>query len=392
MTRNATVVGASIAGLFTAKRVAEAGHPATIYERARSLDPTPRTLIVTDKFLELAGKAGRACVTNEVNRFELCTDGRVATIELGSPDLIIDRTRLIQDLAIEAENAGVEIKRESRFIGLEARDGAVTSLFEGPERERFAVTGSVVVGADGAMSGVARSAGWNEISTVPLLQAVIQRPADLEPDTTRVWFRPQDTPYFFWMIPEGEDRAAVGLIGEEPARARRDLIAFLGSKGWRPIYFQGARIPKYEGWVPVRKKVGKGDVYLVGDAAAQVKVTTVGGVVNGLMGSEAVASAILGARLRTAGLRRELWLHLMIRKAFHRFDQSDYNFILDHLDGARSTLAAANRDQAAAVLRRLCMSEPKVFLKGVRSLLVGERQPPAPPTLQPRSTPRDDVA
>ena len=61
-------------------------------------------------------------------------------------------------------------------------------------------------------------------------------------------------------------------------------------------------------WVPVRRQVGNGSVYVVGDAAGQVKVTTVGGIVTGFRGALGVAEAILygGASAELRSLRREL--------------------------------------------------------------------------------------
>jgi len=60
-----------------------------------------------------------------------------------------------------------------------------------------------------------------------------------------------------------------------------------------PLEWQGARIPVYRGWVPVRRQIGNGEVYLVGDAAAQVKVSTVGGIVTGFRGALGVSQALL---------------------------------------------------------------------------------------------------
>jgi len=39
---------------------------------------------------------------------------------------------------------------------------------------------------------------------------------------------------------------------------------FLEKKGMEPLEWQGARIPEYRKWVPVKRRVGNGDVYLVG--------------------------------------------------------------------------------------------------------------------------------
>ena len=46
------------------------------------------------------------------------------------------------------------------------------------------------------------SAGWAPLETIPLLQAIVPLPKDMAADTVRVWFVPQDTPYFYWLIPE----------------------------------------------------------------------------------------------------------------------------------------------------------------------------------------------
>ena len=53
-----------------------------------------------------------------------------------------------------------------------------------------------VVGADGAVSRVAQAAGWPKPRTVPLLQAMVDLPNGMTPDTVRVWFIPRGHPLF----------------------------------------------------------------------------------------------------------------------------------------------------------------------------------------------------
>ena len=164
------------------------------------------------------------------------------------------------------------------------------------------------------------------MDTVPLMQAVVKLPKDCPTDTTRVWFIPDDTPYFYWMIPESAERAAVGVIGEHGRSTKISFDRFLEKKGFEPLEWQGARIPVYKRWVPVQRTIGNGEVYLVGDAAAQVKVSTVGGIVTGFRGARGVADSILrkaSSELRT--LRRELGTHWLIRRALHDFKQQDYS-------------------------------------------------------------------
>jgi flavin-dependent dehydrogenase len=197
-------------------------------------------------------------------------------------------------------------------------------------------------------------------------------------DTVRVWFVPDDTPYFYWLIPECEGRGALGLIGVDGRQTRRCLDRFMEKRHFRALAFQGARIPVYEGWVPVERRVGRGSVYLVGDAAAQVKVTTVGGVVTGFRGALGVSESILnGGRSRELKmLRRELDLHLLIRRSIHGFRQADYSRLVDWMDNAtRRTLSRVTRDEAARVLWHMCLNRPRLLLLGLRGLLARSLQP-----------------
>jgi flavin-dependent dehydrogenase len=191
-------------------------------------------------------------------------------------------------------------------------------------------------------------------------------------DCVRVWFLPDDTPYFYWLIPESGRRGVLGLIGVEGHETRRCLDRFMEQRHFRPLGYQGARIPVYTRWVPVERKLGAGRVFLVGDAAGQVKVSTVGGIVTGFRGALGVSEAILQDRpspeLRK--LRLELDLHLLIRRSLHRFRQPDYSRLVDSINGAvRQSLGRISRDEAARVLWHVCRSQPRLLLTGLRGLL-----------------------
>jgi flavin-dependent dehydrogenase len=246
---------------------------------------------------------------------------------------------------------------------------------------REQVHADTIVGGDGASSRVAKAAGWDSLDTVPLVQAIVPLPKDMPPDTARVWFVPQETPYFYWLIPESPTRGALGLIGETGPETRRHLEQFLEKRNLDAIEFQGARIPVYSRWIPVRRNIGRGSVYLVGDAAGQVKVTTVGGIVTGFRGALGVAEAILngGASRELRSLRRELNLHLLLRRSLHDFQQSDYSELVDLLnDPAKQSLAEYSRDEAWKILWRVCLRQPRLLLLGLRGLLASRSFPRNP--------------
>ena len=371
------VIGGSAAGLFTSLLLARRGLSVRVLERIETLEPEARTLIVTHRMRALLGRAAEDSVLNEIRRFELFTDGRAATIALNHPDLIIERRTLIQGLAAQAQQAGAKIELGRRFQTLHPNGrGLVVEAERSEDGAREEIHADTVIGGDGAASCVARAAGWSPLETVPLVQAIVPLPKDMAPDTTRVWFVPDDTPYFYWLIPESRERGALGIIGEDGAETRRCLERFLEKRKLDPIEFQGARIPVYNRWVPVQRQVGQSSVYLVGDAAAQVKVSTVGGTVTGFRGAIGVAESILGGgdspELRS--LRRELDLHLLLRRSLHRFQQSDYSRLVDLLnDPAKRSLGEYSRDEAWKILWRVCLSQPRLLLLGLRGLLMRGR-------------------
>ncbi|MGH9366337.1 MAG: FAD-dependent oxidoreductase, partial [Thermoanaerobaculia bacterium] len=181
-----SIIGGSAAGLFAACLLSRRQVPVRVFERADRLDPLSRTLIVTSRMRDLLGSVGETAVVNEIRRFELFTDGRVASISLARPDLIIERATLIRALAQHARAHGAEIVFGKRFVGFEPQATGLTLCFAGAGlADRFHAT--TVIGADGALSRVAQAAGWPRQATVPLVQAVVRLPADLPPDSVRVW-------------------------------------------------------------------------------------------------------------------------------------------------------------------------------------------------------------
>lgn len=370
--REVIVVGGSAAGLYAATAVAQGGCSVQLLESKPDLEPPARTLIVTNAFRRQLGAPAEQSIVNEIRRFELFTDGRSAQIALSEPDLIIERRRLVSAMARQARHAGVNFSFDTRFLGLSANTrGLSIDVERAGDREQLHAQS--LVGADGAASRVARAAGWPALETVPLVQAIVRLPKDCRPDTTRVWFVPDETPYFYWLIPESPERAALGVIGEDGRDTARAFVRFLEKKALQPLEWQGARIPVYRRWVPVRRRLGNGEVYLVGDAAGQVKVSTVGGVVTGFRGARGVAKLLLGkgGLGDLLALRRELATHWLLRRTLHHFEQKHYSKLVDLLNAAtRGTLSQITRDDSTRLLWNALRQQPQLVLLGLRGLLL----------------------
>ncbi|MGA8181464.1 MAG: NAD(P)/FAD-dependent oxidoreductase [Desulfobacterales bacterium] len=374
MLKNVAIIGASTAGLLTAKKLADHGMAVKVFEASKQIDSRPRSLIVTGHLPRLLGPLYQSSLVNVIRRFELYADGRVAQISLKHPDLVILRPKLLHELAAQARKSGVEILTNHRFLNLKPNGKqlafSISNNGNGTPVEEYT---DILVGADGAFSRVAKSGGWPKPDTVPLIQAVVKLPADMPSDTTRVWFLPENTPFFYWLIPHSSTHGVLGLIADEAQKGRKAIDHFLDRKNLKPIEFQSAPIPIYTRWVPIHRKIGHNDVYLVGDAAGQVKASTVGGVVTGFRGALSVVDNILNNKSNhnLKRLRRELDLHSIIRKSLIGFSQTDYVRLLDMLNpSTMRALGAFNRDETPRLLFHLLLGQPRLLLIGLRSFLL----------------------
>ncbi len=360
------IVGGSAAGLFAAYLLAREGKRVRLFDANDVLNAASRTLITTSQLTQVLGFFPREAVANQIDRIELFSRQRSVTVPMRQPDLVIERAAVVRLLARKALEAGAEIRGGCRFLNLEPSQKGVTLTIRDTHRdqvEQFKT--KTVIAADGTFSRVAKITNGNGHETTPILQAIVKLPNGAPVNTTQVWFQPEDTPYFYWLIPESRQQAAVGFVATEGKNAKSKLERFLAHRGLKPIEIQAARIPAYTRFIRPWQRFSGADIYLVGDAAAQVKVTTVGGLVTGLRGAKAAANAILRRadylkELRP--LRRELSLHLLIRSALNRFRSADYDRLLDLLNRRTiDLLGLYNRDQAAGMLCRILLAQPRLL-------------------------------
>jgi flavin-dependent dehydrogenase len=373
------VVGAAGAGLFAAYLLARQHVPVTVYERSETFAPKPRTLIVTPELERVLGFSAEAAVLNRIHTLELCTGRRSVPITLAEPDLIVERAALLRILTSKAEAAGAQLVRGRTFQAFET-DGRRTTLRfaqRGTDRTDNVIAAAVIA-ADGARTQVARCLGYEPQPTVSVLQArvALRKPAD--PGVGKVWFIPSETPYFFWMCPESNDSAAVGLVDAAPHAARPKLDRFLRDQDMEPLEYQGALVPLYQPSTTPSRRVGRTDILMVGDAAGQVKVTTVGGTVTGLLGAQAAARALTrGSRYarELGGVDRELRLHWFMRKLMSRLHEHEYDALLHMLSGkVAGLLQVHNRDRLVGCMWPIMAAQPRLSLLAAQVLWRGWAQ------------------
>jgi flavin-dependent dehydrogenase len=369
-----TIIGASISGLFTAYLLAKEGVDVEVYERGDALGWPPRTLIVTNKISEVLDFAPEEAILNKVRYIELFSRSRAARLELSSPDLVVEREKLSNLLARLAKGTGAEIALKYQFEGFgQFGRKIVVNLKNLETGEGHRRSTDILVGADGALSAVSRAASRNGHHLTALVQARVLLPEKANGDTSQVWFDLDRTNYFYWLIPESNRVGAVGLITDNIREADACLKAFLKKRGLETSEFQTALIPMHHfEWLGGFLTSGR-NVFVVGDAAAQVKVTTVGGVVAGLHGARALANAILNGRnypKELRGLKRELDLHLLVRRVLNWFNEKDYDQLIAMLDGGlKDIFQEWTRDELSTSFLSLILKEPRLITLGAKACL-----------------------
>jgi geranylgeranyl reductase family protein len=275
-------------------------------------------------------------------------------IERKSPQAyVVDRKTLEKELAKSAVKRGADYFMGTAFQGFKNGRAVLTHM-----NERLEIEASFYIGADGVASTVAKSIGASTKAEF-LTGYEVEVVGDFDRgDFTEVWVNKDITPRFFaWVTPVEKDLARVGTFG-----SLEDLKRFLRVRMLEPtssVEFKAGAVGF--GW---RKPWVRGNVALVGDAALQIKPTTAGGIVYGMLCAQALRKALVeGSPERywsyCSWVRKQIAFGLRFRKLFIGLSQDAIERIFEVLKSreAREVIESqADFDDhwktAKAILRR----------------------------------------
>ena len=164
-------------------------------------------------------------------------------------------------------------------------------------------------------------------------------------------------------MPESDDTARLGIGCLE--NAQEYFYRFLqGRTGKKDVMcWESGLIPIYE----PKKQIQKGNVYLIGDAATQVKATTGGGIIPSLKAAQTLCDCIINSKNYNKEFKKqsgkELLLHLRIRKILNKFGDNDYDRLLSLMDKekVRIILKKYDRDTPMPLVANLLLREPRLL-------------------------------
>ncbi|MBI2147001.1 NAD(P)/FAD-dependent oxidoreductase [Candidatus Woesearchaeota archaeon] len=352
--KQVTIVGAGPVGCYLGHLLSKEGVPTTIIEDNAVIGSPEQCTGLFNINLDEFIKPKKDHVLNMIKGAALCC-GK-ASVEIKAKEekaYVYDRIKFDQYLASLAMASGAAILTKTRFASYTnhtaaghtaaantarssaGRNNSSIQLQLLSENKPITRETSLLVGADGPNSAVAKSAGifgsrryWigNQVFLA------MKKPW-FDKELAYLFFdKKYHEDFFAWVVPMDEYTAKVGTASYKNSAAY--LGSFLKDKfaGATIIGRQGGLIPYYDPALPCQKE---NDVFLVGDAAFQVKATTGGGIVPGFAAAQqlkdAVAHETYDYGKRMAAVRRNLWLHLMMRKKMNRFSDKDYEELISTL-------------------------------------------------------------
>ena len=373
-----SIIGSGPAGGMLAYELAKAGLDVQIFEDHKCVGaPIQCTGILTESFHEIMPAneiidelkiPKKEFLVNTIKRISVNSpDGNSAVLNMKKKDYIVNRTLFDSYFADKAIDSGAKLFLNNRFMDFDSKNNLM-KIRDTKNNEMKEIKTDILVGADGPLSSVAKSAGiYGNRKILVGVQAVLK--TECEKDKFDTYFGSNFPKFFGWFVPESDDIARVGLAAYENPRALFD--SFIKKFNGKILEMQGGPIPVYQKAIQIQKD----NVFLVGDSACQIKNTTGGGIVFSMIAAKTLADCIVNNKDYPTEIKKkigkDLFVHDMIRKTLDRFSDNDYNKLVSMIgkEKVKEVLENNEREFPSKFIARLLIAEPGFLRFG--SKLIG---------------------
>ena len=294
-------------------------------------------------------------VKNTVSKVRFIEDNNILELNI-KKEFIIDREKFDQYLAKLAVKNGAKLFLKHKFLGYKKIGNKYEIFFENGKK----YIADILIGADGVNSSVSKAAGLGKNEFLIGMQA--RAKMNKEKNVYEIY--PKND-FFGWSVPEGNGIFRIGYAGRNNVKEGfNNLLEKSNVK--KIIEYQSGLIPVYR-----KRRISNGNVFLVGDSAGQVKNSTGGGIIIGLLAAKKLAEAILENKKYEnllKGINKELDYHARIRKILDKFSSRDYTELFDFLNKAKikKIFNELDRDFPKGFIFKLLLNEPRLLKFAVK--------------------------
>jgi electron-transferring-flavoprotein dehydrogenase len=282
------VVGVGPAGARFARRAAESGYDVVAFEKGEVGTPLACSgHVSTDIWERVPDDARDRLLQNRVYGAEFHVGGADSRAypfyKSEEVSNVIDRVELDRTLADCARRAGADVRERHTVTGVEEFHDRV-ELTVSTDGRTETVTAKMVAGCDGPVSRVRRAVGLSDPAET--LHGVLA--FDDDPDHGDFVDVHLTVPRFFaWRIPRGDAGVEYGLAAPPGAEVNEMFDALTDAYDVETEHFCSGAIP-----IGPPNRVTTRRVFLAGDAAAQTKPFTGGGILYGMTAADRAAALI----------------------------------------------------------------------------------------------------
>jgi len=301
---DAVIVGGGPCGSFSALTAAKLGAKVAVCEEHESIGvPTHCTGHLNLNGLKRLGlhPLPKSVMENEFRGVTFYSpSGKEFSIKFDSPaTCAVNRELFDKCLANLATEAGVEYRLGSRVESLVSENGFVKGVVINHEGFKKNLFSKIVIDAEGVSSVILKKAGLESLDHSTVVNAIhveTDKLNNVEGDMVEVYLGGKYAPGFFaWIIPKKEGRAKVGLA-TNVGNPRRYLHKFMRDHPIASVKLGKSKIVRQSFHpIPLGGSIPKTyyhGLLIVGDAASQVKPTTGGGVIFGLLCSRIAGEVV----------------------------------------------------------------------------------------------------
>ncbi len=339
-----SIVGAGPVGCYVASLLAKR-YDVNVYEQKEAIGkPIQCTGIVTSAIDEVVNV--KKTVINTIDTIRIIAPNKkYIDVNFKKPDYVLDREKFDNYFFNKAVDNGVGFEFGARFR--DYKNGKILV-------NRTEIKTNLLVGADGPFSMVAKkNKMYGDRKFMTAMQYRVK--SKVEEDLVEIYL---GYGCFGWIVPEDRNIARIGVIDYKSPGIY--LNKLLRDRKYKILENQSGLVPIYD----PKLKTQKERVFLVGDAATQVKASTHGGLVPGLKAAKELGKSFRNyERNWKRKIGRELWLSLMIRKRLDRYDSEKYNGLIGlfNREKVKEVIEERDRDFPSKILFKLLLREPRLL-------------------------------